>query len=241
MGRSGDMSEPVSVVRSSPRVNLKKASWKIACVLVVLIPLIAFVAGARISSPDQRAAAAKAPEPSVIKAKVEEKTLSETIVINGDVTASNSVDVTADSAGAGGGSTPVVSDVRTKVGDTINEGQTVVVISGRPVIVLQGSVPAYRDLQPGMLGNDVLQLQKALKRLHYSIGKDVDGTYGQGTQTAVGKFYQDRGFSSQMTSTDVDDLREQAKQAVTDAQRQLDKLQQPPTTCLLYTSDAADE
>jgi len=40
-------------------------------------------------------------------------------------------------------------------------------VSGRPALVLQGAVPAYRDITPGAVGDDVRQLQAALGRLGF--------------------------------------------------------------------------
>ena len=63
--------------------------------------------------------------------------------------------------------------------------------SGCPVFVLQGRVPAYRDLVPGISGEDVRQLEKALARLGFSPGP-VDGVDDQQTGAAVAKWYASR-------------------------------------------------
>jgi multidrug efflux pump subunit AcrA (membrane-fusion protein) len=60
--------------------------------------------------------------------------------------------------------------------------------SGRPVLVLQGTIPAYRDLAPSTSGKDVLQLEEALKRLGFDPGP-VDGFYDEQTSTAVAQWY----------------------------------------------------
>ena len=52
----------------------------------------------------------------------------------------------------------------------LNEGDVVLTASGRPVFVLQGQVPAYRDLVPGVSGADVDQLKQALTRMGFDPG-----------------------------------------------------------------------
>jgi HlyD family secretion protein len=201
----------------------KGVSWKAWIIAVFVLPAVAAVLGTQISSPAQRAAAARPPTPSVITAKAEQRVVGETVVVNGDVQSAHSAQVVSSTAGD---ATPIVSDVRSKSGDSVKEGDVLVVISGRPVIALEGPVPAYRDLQPGEIGGDVVQLQKALRRLKYSIGSDAEGTFALGTQAAVQRFYQDRGFSPQMTSPDAREQLNQAKQDVSDAQSQLDRAKQ---------------
>ncbi len=65
--------------------------------------------------------------------------------------------------------------------------------SGRPVFVLQGKIPAYRDLVPGLSGNDVRQLEQGLERLGFDPGP-IDGTYDERTSAAVAQWYTSVGF-----------------------------------------------
>jgi len=65
--------------------------------------------------------------------------------------------------------------------------------SGRPLFVLQGDVPAYRDLVPGLKGDDVRQLEKALSRLGFDPGP-TDGVYDRRTSAAVARWYSSRGW-----------------------------------------------
>ncbi|MCI0679080.1 MAG: peptidoglycan-binding protein [Actinobacteria bacterium] len=71
------------------------------------------------------------------------------------------------------------------------EGQPVIEVSGRPIILLNGSVPAFRTMARGTVGDDVKQLQEALVRLGYDPGT-TDGTYGRQTASAV--WYADMGY-----------------------------------------------
>ena len=51
------------------------------------------------------------------------------------------------------------------VGQVIRQGQSVYSVSGSPVVLLYGSVPAYRSLSEGMSGTDVRQLNADLAAL----------------------------------------------------------------------------
>ncbi|HKC03586.1 MAG TPA: peptidoglycan-binding protein, partial [Sphingomicrobium sp.] len=64
---------------------------------------------------------------------------------------------------------------------------------GRPVFVLRGETPAFRDMAPGTSGGDVRQLEEALARLGFDPGT-VDGNYDQKTSAAVERWYQKAGW-----------------------------------------------
>jgi Putative peptidoglycan binding domain len=55
-----------------------------------------------------------------------------------------------------------------QVGQTIRQGQQIYQVSGTPVVLLYGSVPAYRDLAEGMTGTDVTELNTDLVKLGYA-------------------------------------------------------------------------
>lgn len=55
-----------------------------------------------------------------------------------------------------------------QVGQVIHQGQQIYGMSGGPVVLLYGPVPAYRDLSEGMTGADVTELNRALLRLGYA-------------------------------------------------------------------------
>jgi len=61
------------------------------------------------------------------------------------------------------------------------------------VVDLHGKLPAYRDLVPGIVGEDLHQLEAVLTRLGFDPGS-ADGTYDQGTSTAVARWYESRGW-----------------------------------------------
>ncbi|MCZ0980797.1 peptidoglycan-binding protein [Streptomyces diastatochromogenes] len=146
-------------------------------------------ATALIRSPAQVAADAKPPPPDVLVARVENRVLAETVVLRGTVVAGQTVQVAPVSAGGEGAVAPVVTKVSVKNGDAVRPGQVLLEVSGRPVFVLRGDLPVYRDLKPGATGDDVKQLQGALAALGHGRGGDARGTFGPGTKDAVEEFY----------------------------------------------------
>ncbi|MBY9075241.1 peptidoglycan-binding protein [Nocardioides sp. WL0053] len=78
-------------------------------------------------------------------------------------------------------------------GTVVTAGDVLATVSGRPVFVLEGRQPAYRDLGPGMTGQDVGQLERALRRARLSPGA-VDGVYDAATGRAVSALYRQHGF-----------------------------------------------
>jgi hypothetical protein len=54
------------------------------------------------------------------------------------------------------------------VGKVVRQGQVLYRVSGSPVVLLYGKVPAYRDLSDGLTGPDVAELNAGLVRLGYA-------------------------------------------------------------------------
>jgi HlyD family secretion protein len=55
-----------------------------------------------------------------------------------------------------------------KVGSVVRQGQELYAVTGSPVVLLYGNVPAYRDLAEGVTGPDVTELNTGLVRLGYA-------------------------------------------------------------------------
>ena len=91
-------------------------------------------------------------------------------------------------------------------------------VSGRPVLVLEGSVPMYRTLGPGASGDDVKQLKQALSRLGFYPGDTTAPTAG--AASAVTRWYKSKGFPAEEPSADKQQLGV-LEQAVLSAQQQL--------------------
>ncbi|MFD4922970.1 peptidoglycan-binding protein [Streptomyces goshikiensis] len=152
-------------------------------------------AAALLKSPAQVAAETAAPAPDVLTAAVEKKVLSASLVTRGKVVASQRVEVL--SAGLTSPDTvrPVVTKVHVKPGDVVRPGSVLAEVAGRPVLALNGALPAYRNLVSGTSGQDVVQLQQALAALGRHRGSDKAGTFGPGTQEAVRSLYKAAGYT----------------------------------------------
>ena len=138
-------------------------------VLFVVLAVVAVVAaggwkaGSRIESPAEAAARTAPPTPSPILVPVEERELSSVIVTRG--TARFGLPKTVSIAPSALKPKPGVITTIPLRNTQLNEGFVMLTASGRPVFVLQGPIPAFRDLVPGISGKDVLQLEEGLKRL----------------------------------------------------------------------------
>jgi hypothetical protein len=53
-------------------------------------------------------------------------------------------------------------------GQVVRQGQVIYQVSGAPVVLLYGNVPAWRDLSEGVTGPDVTELNAALVKLGYA-------------------------------------------------------------------------
>jgi peptidoglycan hydrolase-like protein with peptidoglycan-binding domain len=74
------------------------------------------------------------------------------------------------------------------VGQVIAQGKVLYRVDGKPVVLLSGDVPVYRDLSWGTEGTDVRQLNAALVALGYATKDEIDPDsdyYGSQTYAAV--------------------------------------------------------
>jgi HlyD family secretion protein len=87
----------------------------------------------------------------------------------------------------------IVTDVLVKAGSSVRAGDVVMEVAQRPVFLLNGDVPVYRDYLPGDSGKDVAQLQRCLSSLGL-LTTPITGTYDTGTSRAVQRLYQGAGY-----------------------------------------------
>lgn len=155
--------------------------------LVAVTAAGGWVAGERIVSPAEAAARTAPPTPSPILVPVEKRVLSSEIVTRGTARfglpqpisiAPSALDANA----------PGLITTLPAVNTQFKEGDVMLTAGGRPVLVMQGAIPAYRDLVPGVSGQDVRQLEEGLTRLGFDPGP-VDGAYDAETSAAVAKWY----------------------------------------------------
>ncbi|MGW7412748.1 peptidoglycan-binding domain-containing protein [Streptomyces sp. NPDC054863] len=183
------------------------------------------VASFAVKSPAEAAAQAKPPPPDVLTAPVTRQVLEQKIVIRGTVVSSQSVDV----APIGGPETkPVITKVPLKAGEQINAGHALLEVAGRPVLALQGELPVYRDLKPGSTGQDVRQLQQALRRLDLYT-TSVTGTFDSATKAAVKDLYTKRGYDPLSALPDGDVQVTVAQDNVTAGQQRLQDAKEAQT------------
>jgi hypothetical protein len=149
----------------------RRRGWVLALAVVV-------VAAAGLGGADA-AGVFRAPKPAASTsayatgtAAVTRGPLTEQTQENGTVGNSGSYTVVVPGSSGGSGSSPG-SGASTftwlpQVGQTIRQGQQIYQVSGTPVVLLYGSVPAYRDLSQGMTGTDVTELNADLVKLGYA-------------------------------------------------------------------------
>lgn len=153
---------------------------------VVVSSLTTWVANERIRSPAEVAAGTAPPTPSPILVPVVEQVLTTRVVTRGTAHYGSPRKLSVAPSGLKTG--PQVITSLPGAGSSISEGEVLLTISGRPVFLLRGAQPSYRDLGPGMSGEDVRQLEQALKRSGVDPGP-VDGSYDAGTAGAVEALY----------------------------------------------------
>lgn len=160
-------------------------------VVVVIVATGSWIAGSRIQSPAEVAARTAPPTPSPILVPVEERVLTSQIVTRGTARFGlpQSVSLVPSDLKSGAAVITTLPQRNTQ----LNEGDLMLTASGRPVFVLQGDLPAFRDLVPGISGNDVRQLENALDRLGFDPGP-LDGTFDEQTSAAVAAWYESVGW-----------------------------------------------
>jgi peptidoglycan hydrolase-like protein with peptidoglycan-binding domain len=158
---------------------------------VVLVAALSWIAGSRIQSPAEAAARTAPPTPSPILVPVEKRVLTSDIVTRGTARFGlpQSISIVPSALKP---DTGVITTLPLR-NTQLNEGDVMLTASGRPVFVLQGEIPAFRDFVPGISGEDVRQLEDGLKRLGFDPGP-IDGSYDEQTSSAVADWYASAGW-----------------------------------------------
>jgi len=160
-------------------------------VLLVLI-VVGLGLSRTVKSPAEAAATTAPPARAVLTAAVECKVLTSTLIERGTVVGDRSVSVTPPLE-ASQAQVQYLTAVRARTGDEVRAGGLVLAVSGRPLIALQGNVPAYRDLVVGDSGADVVQLQNALAVVG-GAGGDPRGVFGAATGAALQRLFAHVGY-----------------------------------------------
>ncbi|MFB9659365.1 hypothetical protein ACFQS3_14830 [Glycomyces mayteni] len=157
-----------------------------------------FAAQAR--TPAQRAEETAEPDDSVITVKVDQEQLIDTLEFEAVLDRTGDFEVPAPTAPEGI-ETALASKLPVEVGDEVKAGTVLLEVSGRPMIALEGDVPAYRDLREGDTGPDVEQLQLALQQIY---GTPKTGTFDSRTASDLKKLYDHAGYDHATVSEEVE-------------------------------------
>ncbi|WP_159734248.1 peptidoglycan-binding protein [Arthrobacter sp. 9V] len=125
-----------------------------------------------------------------VSATVERRAVAQQVTLAGMVVAGNTSPVTASLAD--GTDRLILTSTPKAVGDFVEPGELLAVVSGHPLLVMPASVPLYRDIIPGDSGPDVRALQAALAGLGLAV--KTNGTFDQQTQQALKTWYGNAGF-----------------------------------------------
>lgn len=160
--------------------------------IVILAAGIGWFFGSQIRSPAEAAAEAEPPPASNITVEVVSEELSADVVTRGDVVYDEPVQVGLSGSFANQPERLIVTQT-VETGANLDEGDMVVEVVGRPVFLLAGEIPMYRDLRPGSNGDDVLQLEQALARLGF-LEATPDAAWDEATGAAVAAWYEEAGY-----------------------------------------------
>ncbi|GAA2614818.1 hypothetical protein GCM10010425_04320 [Streptomyces spororaveus] len=185
-----------------------------------------------VKSPAQVAAETGPPVQGALTAEVERRVLAQTVVMRGTVVADQSVVVSPQGmrSGDGTGGAALVTKLPLKAGDPVTAGQLIAEVSGRPVFTLHGAQPMYRDLKPGATGDDVAQLQQALRELGHGTGGDARGVFGAGTKAALTARYRAVGYEPLPAVADGGAALRSAREAVRSATWAVEDASGPAST-----------
>ncbi len=177
---------------------------------------LGWVVGSQIRSPAEVAAEAQPPEASNITVQVVSEVLSADVITRGDVVYDEPLSVSISGSFAETPEKLVVTQA-VEVNTELAEGSMAVEVVGRPVFLLTGEIPMYRDLRPGATGDDVLQLEEALVRMGFFPGP-ADNVWDEATGTAVASWYQEAGYRPNGLSEEDETALNAARERVTGAQ-----------------------
>jgi len=183
---------------------------------VVLAAGLGWFFGSQIQSPAEAAAEAEPPEASNITVQVVSEVLSADVITRGDIVYDEPVSVSLSGSFAETPEKLVVTQA-VEVNSELPEGAVAVEVVGRPVFLLTGEIPMYRDLRPGATGDDVLQVEHALARMGFFAGVP-DNVWDQETSAAVAAWYETAGYRPNGLSEEDDAALRAARDRVTAGQ-----------------------
>ncbi|MEV4292219.1 peptidoglycan-binding protein [Nonomuraea bangladeshensis] len=184
---------------------------------VVVVAGAGWAVGARLRSPADEAARRAAPAASLVTAAVERRKLVSTVVLSGMLEYGSPLPVTL--AGVVGGGAELQRATRAPRKGRLREGAVLMEVNGRPVFALRGAVPMHRTIAPGGKGDDVRQLQRALRRLGHRA--PASGVFDRATIAAVTRMYAKKGYEAQQPTLTERQTYESLRKAVRTARESL--------------------
>ncbi|GAA3198426.1 peptidoglycan-binding protein [Nonomuraea roseoviolacea] len=184
---------------------------------VVLIAALGWAVSTRLRSPADEAARRAAPRPSLVTAAVERRKLVSTVVVSGTLEYGSPLPISL--AGVVGGTSEQQRVTRAPRKGRLTEGAVLMEVNGRPVFALRGSVPMHRTMAPGTKGDDIEQLQRALRRLGHRV--PVSGVFDRATIAAVTRLYEKKGYEAQQPTLTDRQTYDTLRKAVQTAQETL--------------------
>jgi len=158
---------------------------------VIAMSVVGLATTVFIESPQDVTARSAAPAATPITAVARWQVLRHAITVQGIVRSRRPIPVMAMAPF----NTVTLTRMPEKAGDRVKPGQVIAEIDGRPVIVLRGRLPAYRDLHEGDHGPDAGQLQRELTGFGYA-DYDARGYFGASTALALLLFYRHLGYDA---------------------------------------------
>lgn len=217
-----------------------RALWIVAGTAVVSL-VAGLLVGKFFVGPE---AAADVPEPGLVTVPIEYGSLSNDVTLRADVGYADAVDVVLDTTSVAGAA--VVTGAVPKTGATLKPLTVALEITGRPVIVLPGDLPAYRTLRFGVSGPDVKQLKEALKSVGIDPGDTSSDVFDYALADAIAALYAEVGYPTPPAPEGAEDgvraardaLRA-AESAVTSAQQMVNEANAGPSEVEQWEADVA--
>lgn len=150
-------------------------------VAVVVVAGVGFVAGRGVMPPgaDQGLAA----EPVVVE--VAERTVGSSLSLTASVVRDREVVARTRMPG-------VVTEVAVDGSALVSDGDRLLLVDEGPVLVVEGAVPFFRELESGLEGRDVEQLRRWLAGEGFDL--DEQGPFDAGVETAVRAWQEEQGL-----------------------------------------------
>lgn len=183
--------------------------------VVACIALVAGLLAGRAWSPAQ----AETASAGLITAPVAWGELRNELIVRGDIAYADAVEVAPDTATLEGPA--VVTGRVPEAGADLEALSVALEISGRPLIVLPGELPAYRTLQVGASGPDVVQFKTALRAVGIDGGDPASDVFDDAAAAGVAALYDRVGYPVPASAEETEDAVRLAEEAVTGAEQAL--------------------